>query len=130
VNVILPAGVIVDPSGFGVLADSGCQAVDEQTIVCRVDAIADGQGRRVPLPLINTAALRKGADGLTIKVQGVNFERNLDNNITRVAVLGFTASPIELALTGSNTPTMVMFAVLLVALGCAVSMIGKPRKHS
>jgi hypothetical protein len=128
VNVLLPAGVQLDPAGLSLLAGSGCEAFDAQTIVCYVDAISGGQSRRIQLPLLNTAALRKGADSLTVKVQGVSFERNLENNVARIAVLGFSASPVSLALTGSNAPSMTLFAVLLLALGYALSLLAKPRK--
>jgi hypothetical protein len=128
VNVLLPAGVQLDPAGLSLLASSGCEAIDAQTIVCHVDAISGGQSRRIQLPLLNTAALRKGADSLTVKVQGVSFERNLENNVARIAVLGFSTSPVSLALTGSNALSMTLFAALLMTLGYAVSLTAKPRK--
>jgi hypothetical protein len=42
-------------------------------------------------------------------------------------VLGFTGSPVDLALTGSNAPTMAMVALLLLAFGWALAQIAKPR---
>jgi hypothetical protein len=123
VNVILPAGVELDPAGANLLASAGCQAVDPQTIVCRVDPIGGGESRRVQLPLLNNGTLRKGADSLIVKVQGVSYERNLENNTARVAVLGLTASPVDLALTGSNTATLARFALLLTGFGCILALI-------
>jgi hypothetical protein len=123
VNVILPAGVELDPAEANLLASAGCQAVDPQTIVCRVDPIGGGESRRVQLPLLNNGTLRKGADSLIVKVQGVSFERYLDNNTARVAVLGLTASPVDLALTGSNTDTLTRFALLLMGFGGILALI-------
>jgi Domain of unknown function DUF11/SdrD B-like domain len=123
VNVILPAGVQLDPAGASLLASAGCQAVDAQTIVCRIDPIGGGESRRVQLQLLNNGTLRKGADSLIVKVQGVSFERNLDNNTARIAVLGLTASPVDLALTGSNTATLARFALLLMGFGYILALI-------
>jgi hypothetical protein len=129
VNVILPAGVELDPAGANLLASAGCQAVDPQTIVCRVDPIGGGESRRVQLPLLNNGTLRKGADSLIVKVQGVSFERNLDNNTARVAVLGLTASPVDLALTGSNTDTQTRFALLLMGFGGILALISRRKTN-
>lgn len=123
VNVILPTGVQLDPAGAGLLASAGCQVVDAQTIVCRVDPIGAGESRRVQLPLVNNGTLRKGADSLIVKVQGVSFERNLDNNTARLAILGLAASPVDLALTGSNTATLARFALLLMGFGYILALI-------
>jgi hypothetical protein len=122
VNVVLPAGVQLDPAGMALLASSGCQAIDAQTLVCQIAPIAGGEGRRVQLPLINNGTLRRGADSVTVKVQGVSFERNLENNVARIAVLGFSASPVALALTGTNTSTMTMLALLLMGFGWALAV--------
>jgi hypothetical protein len=129
VNVILPAGVQLDSAGASLLASAGCKAVDEQTIVCHVDPIGGGESRRVQLPLLNNGTLRKGADSLIVKVQGVSFERNLDNNVARIAVLGLTASPVELALTGSNTATLARFALLLMAVGYILALITRRKTN-
>jgi hypothetical protein len=126
VNVTLPNGVQLDPVGSSELASSGCQVIDPQTIVCQIEAIASGEGRRVRLQLINTGTLRSGADALIVKVQGVSFERNLENNVARVSVLSLSASP-SLALTGVNTSTLARFGLLLLAFGYMVVLMTKPR---
>lgn len=66
---------------------------------------------------------------MIVKVQGVSFERNLDNNVARIAVLGLTASPVELSLTGSNTTTLARFALLLMAVGYILALITRRKTN-